>query len=142
MEIIETNLDDWNAEGFPYVCDLLLSRGALDVTLAPLQMKKGRPGFRLQVICAPAHSQRLKETVLSETSAIGLRFRREQRATLARERILVATRWGKIQAKKVRTPAGIVVYPEYEACREIAARHTVPLQQVYREVCQGREVAP
>ena len=142
VEIIETNLDDWNAEGFPYVCDLLLSRGALDVSLAPLQMKKGRPGFRLQVICSPAHSQRVKETVLSETSAIGLRFRREQRATLPREQILVATRWGKIQAKKVWTPGGVVIHPEYEACREIAVRHTVPLQQVYREVCQGREVAP
>ena len=142
VEIIETNLDDWNAEGFPYVCDLLLGRGALDVSLAPLQMKKGRPGFRLQVICAPAHALRLKETILSETSAIGLRFRREQRSTLARERIFVDTRWGKIQAKKVWTPAGVVIHPEYEACREIAARHTVPLQQVYREVCQGREAAP
>ena len=141
VEIIETNLDDWNPEGFPYVCDLLLARGALDVSLAPLQMKKGRPGFRLQVICNPVHSLALKETILSETSAIGLRFRREQRSTLARELVVVDTRWGKIQAKKVWTPAGIVVYPEYEACREIAARHNVPLQQVYRAVCQGGEGA-
>jgi pyridinium-3,5-bisthiocarboxylic acid mononucleotide nickel chelatase len=141
VEIIETNLDDWNPEGFPYICSLLLGRGALDVTLTPLQMKKGRPGFSLQVICAPAHGQAVKETILSETSAIGLRFRREQRLTLAREQIVVDTRWGKIQAKKVWTPAGIVIYPEYEACREIASRQKVPLQQVYREVCQGREVA-
>jgi hypothetical protein len=104
-------------------------------------MKKGRPGFRLQVICNPVHSLALKETILSETSAIGLRFRREQRSTLARELVVVDTRWGEIQAKKVWTPAGIVVYPEYEACREIAARHNVPLQQVYRAVCQGGEGA-
>jgi pyridinium-3,5-bisthiocarboxylic acid mononucleotide nickel chelatase len=136
VEIIETNLDDWNPEGFPYICDLLLAKGALDVSLAPLQMKKGRPGFRLQVICNPVHGPRLKETILSETSAIGLRFRKEQRLTLAREAVIVDTRWGKIQAKKVWTPAGTVVYPEYEACREIAARHNVPLQQVYRAVRQ------
>ncbi len=139
VEIIETNLDDWNPEGFPYVCDLLLARGALDVSLTPLQMKKGRPGFKLQVICNPVHCPTLKETILSETSAIGLRFRREQRSTLAREMVMVDTRWGKVQAKKVWTPAGIVVYPEYEACREIAARHNVPLPQVYRAVCQGGE---
>jgi pyridinium-3,5-bisthiocarboxylic acid mononucleotide nickel chelatase len=139
VEIIETNLDDWNAEGFPYICDLLLARGALDVSLAPLQMKKGRPGFRLQVICIPAHGHALKETILSETTAIGLRFRREQRCTLAREQVFVETRWGKLQAKKVWTPAGILIYPEYEACREIAVRHKVPLQLVYREVCQGNE---
>lgn len=139
VEIIETNLDDWNPEGFPYVCDLLLARGALDVSLAPLQMKKGRPGFKLQVICSPARGHLLKETILSETTAIGLRFRREQRYTLAREQVFVETKWGKIQAKKVRTPEGILIYPEYEACREIAARYKVPLQQVYREVYQGDE---
>jgi hypothetical protein len=141
VEIIETNLDDWNPEGFPYVCDLLLARGALDVSLAPLQMKKGRPGFRLQVICIPAHGYMLKEIILSETTAIGLRFRREQRYTLAREPVFITTQWGRIQAKKAWTPAGIVIYPEYEACREIAARYKVPLQQVYREVCQGKEGA-
>jgi len=139
VEIIETNLDDWNPEGFPYVCDLLLAKGALDVSLAPLQMKKGRPGFRLQVICIPAHGHMLKEIILSETTAIGLRFRREQRYTLARKKVFVETRWGKLQAKKVWTPAGNLIYPEYEACREIAARHKVPLQLVYREVCQGNE---
>jgi pyridinium-3,5-bisthiocarboxylic acid mononucleotide nickel chelatase len=139
VEIIETNLDDWNPEGFPYVCDLLLAKGALDVSLAPLQMKKGRPGFGLQVICGPAHGHVLKEIILSETTAIGLRFRREQRYTLAREQVFVETKWGKIQAKKAWTPAGILIYPEYEACREIAARYKVPLQQVYREVCQGDE---
>jgi pyridinium-3,5-bisthiocarboxylic acid mononucleotide nickel chelatase len=139
VEIIETNLDDWNSEGFPYICDLLLERGALDVSLAPLLMKKGRPGFRLQVICSPVHGNLLKETILSETSAIGLRFRREQRHTLVREHVFVDTIWGKIQAKKVWTPSGILIYPEYEACREIAARHHVPLQQVYREVSRAKE---
>jgi hypothetical protein len=104
-------------------------------------MKKGRPGFRLQVICIPAHGHMFKEIILSETTAIGLRFRREQRYTLAREPVFITTQWGRIQAKKAWTPAGIVIYPEYEACREIAARYKVPLQQVYREVCQGKEGA-
>jgi pyridinium-3,5-bisthiocarboxylic acid mononucleotide nickel chelatase len=137
VEIIETNLDDWNAEGFPYVCDLLLSQGALDVSLTPLQMKKGRPGFKLQVISIPANSRHLQEIILSETTAIGLRFRREQRHTLVREQVFIDTFWGKVLAKKVWTPSGILVYPEYEACREIAVQHKVPLQLVYREVCRG-----
>lgn len=142
VEIIETNIDDWSPEGFPHVCELLLAQGALDVSITPIQMKKGRPGFRLQVICKPAHGLPLKETILSETSAIGLRFRREQRYTLRRQEIEVTTRWGRIRAKKVWTPAGIVLYPEYEACRKVAAEQKVPLQQVYREVCsrgEGRE---
>ena len=37
------------------------------------------------------------------------------------------------------TPAGPVIYPEYEACREIAESAQIPLQQVYRAVLQGTE---
>ncbi|MBW6519707.1 MAG: nickel pincer cofactor biosynthesis protein LarC [Desulfoarculaceae bacterium] len=139
VEVIETHLDDWNSEGFPYLCELLLRQGALDVSLTPMLMKKGRPGQLLRVICHPSHGLPLKQTILSETTAIGLRFRTELRMTLEREQVLVETRWGKIAAKKVQTPAGAVIYPEYEACREIAKIAQVPLQQVYREVSVGRE---
>ena len=134
VEIIETHLDDWNPEGFPYICDLLMAKGALDVSLAPQQTKKGRPGFRLQVICAPAHAQLLKTTVLTETSAIGLRFRKERRITLPREKVLIDTKWGQVAAKRIRMPGGLRVTPEYESCREIAHKHGVPLQAVYAAV--------
>jgi uncharacterized protein (TIGR00299 family) protein len=139
VEIIETHLDDWNSEGFPYLCDLLLKQGALDVSLTPMLMKKGRPGLQLRVICYPSHGLQLKQTILAETTAIGLRFRTEARLTLEREQVTVETPWGKVMAKKVQTPAGTVIYPEYEACREIAESAQIPLQQVYRAVLQGTE---
>ena len=134
VEIIETHLDDWSPEGFPYLSDLLFAGGALDVTLTAIQMKKGRPGFRLQVIANPAHAQKIKDTILTETTAIGLRFRSEERLTLAREQVLVETAWGAMKAKLVMTPAGPRVYPEYEECRRIALLHQVPLPEVYRAV--------
>jgi len=142
VEVIETNLDDWNPEGFPYLCEQLFAQGALDVTLAPIQMKKGRPGFALQVISPPAYAHLLKEIILSETTAIGLRFRRETRRTLPREKVAVTTPWGNIMAKKVHTPTGSIIYPEYEECREIARRHRVPLQEVYNAVRSKRVDAP
>lgn len=132
--IIETNLDDWSPEGFPYLCELLLARGALDVNITAIQMKKGRPGFRLQVISSPTHGQTIKETILSETTAIGLHFREEERLTLERELIKVSTPWGEIGAKRVITSTGPVIYPEYEECRKVAAQQQIPLQQVYRAV--------
>lgn len=138
VEVIETNIDDWSPEGFPYLCELLFGKGALDVTLAPVQMKKGRPGFTLQVISPPAAAQILKDIILSETTAIGLRFRKESRRTLQRERVEVTTSWGKIAAKRVHTPQGTVIYPEYEECRKIALHHQVPLQEVYNEVRNTR----
>lgn len=134
VEIIETHLDDWNSEGFPYLCDLLLAQGALDVSLTPMLMKKGRPGQQLRVICHPAHGLRLKQTILSETTAIGLRFRTEARLTLKREQVIVKTPWGEVMAKKVETPSGPRIYPEYEACRKLAESARIPLPQIYNAV--------
>jgi pyridinium-3,5-bisthiocarboxylic acid mononucleotide nickel chelatase len=97
-------------------------------------MKKGRPGQLLRVIANPAHALELKQTILSETTAIGLRFRKEERMTLERELITVTTPWGELAAKKVETPKGTVIYPEYEACRKIAKEKDIPLAQIYRVV--------
>lgn len=134
VEVIETNLDDWSPEGFPHLIELLFARGAVDVTLTPVHMKKGRPGFILQVISPLAFAHPLKETILAHTTAIGLRFRREERQTLPREIVTVTTRWGDIKAKKVRTATGWIVHPEYEECRSVALQHNLPLAEVYNEV--------
>jgi len=134
VTVLETRLDDWNPESFPHLCELLLARGALDVSLTGCQGKKGRPGFHLQVICRPADSVVMQDSILVETTAIGLRIRREARRTLPREAVQVATPWGAIAAKKVITPRGAVVYPEYEECRKLAIRESLPLDEVYRSV--------
>jgi len=134
VEVIETHLDDWNPEFWPHVSECLMAAGALDVCLIPIQMKKGRPGFLLRVIAEPATRQPLTTLLFSETSTIGLRWRREQRMTLPRESVTVPTPWGDLAAKKIITPNGEVITPEYEACRKIAAAHQVPLQTVYAAV--------
>lgn len=140
IEVIETNLDDWCSEGFPYLCELLFKRGALDVTLTPIQMKKGRPGYTLQVISSPACRQQIQETIFSETSAIGLRFRTESRRTLTRKQVLVETPWGKILAKEVTGTDRVTIYPEYEECRKIADQHKVSLQEVYHAVQTYKDI--
>ena len=137
VEVVETHLDDWSPETFPYLSERLFALGALDVALIPIQMKKGRPGFLLRVICDRAASLAIKECILSETTAIGLRFRTEQRWTLPREIGTVPTRWGEVKVKKVTTPAGEVFTPEYEDCRRVAIAHNVSLKAVYAEVARA-----
>ena len=137
VEVIETHLDDWNPEFWPHVSERLMTAGALDVCLMPIQMKKGRPGFLLRVIADPATTLALTAIIFTETSAIGLRRRREQRQTLPREQVMVATPWGDLPAKQVHAPSGVLVTPEYEACRAAALAHGVPLQTVYTTVRDG-----
>ena len=134
VEVIETHLDDWSPETFPYLSDRLFALDALDVALIPIQMKKGRPGFLLRVISDRAAALALKECILSETTAIGLRFRTEQRWTLPRETGTVPTRWGHVRAKKVTTPTGEVLTPEYEDCKRVAVANNVPIKEVYAAV--------
>ena len=139
VEVIETALDDWSPETWPHVADRLFHNGALDVILTPVQMKKGRPGFLLKTICEPAYSQALKHVILSETSSIGLRFHTEQRMTLPREIVTVQTKFGPIKAKKIVTPNGTVITPEFEECRRIALSKDIPIKEIYSEVnrCNG-----
>jgi hypothetical protein len=134
VEVIESHLDDWSPEGYRYLSEMLFEQGALDVAAIPMQMKKGRPGLMLRVVAPPAAAWELKRCLLTETSAIGLRFRREQRWTLPREAGTVATPWGPLRVKKVEAPAGPRLRPEYEDCRRLAREHAIPLAAVYAEV--------
>ena len=104
VEVIETHLDDWNPEFWPYVSERLMTAGALDVCLIPIQMKKGRPGFLLRVIAEPATRETVTTVVFSETSAIGLRLRREERLTLPREIVTVSHPLGRSARKKNQHP--------------------------------------
>lgn len=142
VEVIETALDDWSPETWPHVAAKLLEGGALDVELVPVQMKKGRPGFLLRIICDPASAETLKNIVFRETTAIGLRYHTEQRRTLPREPVIVQTKWGPVRAKKILTPDGPVIRPEYEECRRVALNNRVPVAGVYEEVARCIPSAP
>ncbi len=132
--IIETDLDDWNPELWPHVSEKLLATGALDVSLTPQLMKKGRPGYMLRVITTPADAVPVKSCILTETSTLGLRFHTEDRMTLPRRSISVQTPWGAVRAKKVHTPQDERITPEYEDCRRLALENKIPLQTVYDAV--------
>ncbi len=131
VEVLETHLDDWSPETWPHVSEQLMAAGALDVSLTPIHMKKGRPGFVLKVICEPAFSLQLKNLIFSETTAIGLRFHRQLRQTLPRRAIAVETPWGMIEGKEIETPTGTVITPEYEACRKLAKEKKISLKTIY-----------
>ncbi len=135
--VMATNIDDWPPEGYPFLSARLLDAGALDVILIPIQMKKGRPGFMIEVMAEPAFVPALKDILLSETTAIGLRFRREERFTLVRESGWLSSALGLIRAKRVTTPeGGSRISPEYEDCKRLARQHQISLRAVYEEACR------
>ncbi len=130
--VIQTNLDDASGELLGgHFQDLLFAAGALDVSLAPLIMKKGRPGQRLEVLCREPDRRRLTDIILGETTTIGVRWFGAQRTVLPRTIETVETRFGPVRVKCVELPDGRVRRaPEFEDCRARAQAAGVSVQEV------------
>ncbi len=131
VTVMETALDDLSPQVLAYVAETALARGALDVMLTQVIMKKGRPGTVLTVLCNPADSAALERLILTETSTLGVRIRQERRSCLERRHIPVATEYGEIRIK-IGSLDGVTMNaaPEYEDCRAAAAKHRVAIKQV------------
>jgi len=130
--ILETNLDDLSGEVVGYCTGRLWEAGALDVYTTAIQMKKGRPGVTLSVMCRPADADRLEAIIFQETTTLGVRRTTAGRRVLPRQAHQVETPWGPMEGKVAWLADGTVHFaPEYESCRRIAEEHKVPLRVVY-----------
>jgi pyridinium-3,5-bisthiocarboxylic acid mononucleotide nickel chelatase len=130
VAVIEANIDDLNPQVLAYAMDRLLSAGALDVSLEPIVMKKGRPGNLLRVIAQPEHREDLAQIVFAETSTLGMRIHTAERRVQARSFVEVETPHGKVRMKV----AGDGSYaPEYEDCRQLAHDQGIALKQIIAE---------
>ena len=136
--LIETNLDDMSPEITGYLTELLFEKGALDVFLTSVLMKKGRPATKLSLLATPDLRESLIEVVLGETTTFGVRSHVVERSKLARDFIEVRTRWGTVRAKRgYMDGEPIKTVPEYEDCKRIAEEHSVPFRQVYEEAMRA-----
>ena len=129
--VINSNIDDSSGEDLGYVLEKLMDAGALDVSYAPIFMKKNRPAYRLEVICRAETREKLSEIIFDETTTIGVRYYPVQREELTRVRTLVDTELGQIEAKQVSTISGhTYTYPEYESMKSIASELGISMKSV------------
>ncbi|MEK7407075.1 MAG: nickel pincer cofactor biosynthesis protein LarC [Acidobacteriota bacterium] len=134
VAVLEANIDDSSPEVLGYAMERLLEAGALDVTLAPLLMKKGRPGTLLTVIARPEHQEALAALVFAETSTLGLRIYAAERRVQARRTVEVETPHGKVRVKVAQDGS---YAPEYEDCRKLAHQTGAPLRQIMTEAAHA-----
>jgi uncharacterized protein (TIGR00299 family) protein len=129
---IETNIDDMNPQVYPFLIDTLLAAGAHDAYLIPIQMKKGRPGILLSVMCAKTSLDPIAAVIYKETSTIGLRIQPLGRRKLQRRALTVQTSFGPVRAKSVLRNGREVASPEFEECKRIAMEKGLPLLEVMK----------
>ncbi len=133
--VVQTNVDDMNPEILGFVMERLMEKGALDVSFGPVFMKKNRPGTRVEVICREDDLGCLTRILLTQTTAIGVRYHPWDRMILRRESFEVETSLGRTKVKKITDPRGWVrLVPEYEDCRQKALDNDLSLPEVYERV--------
>jgi uncharacterized protein (TIGR00299 family) protein len=129
--VLETNLDNTTGETVGHAVDRLWTAGALDVSLIPIQMKKGRPGILLSAQSLADNADKLEAIMFAETPTLGVRRSTVVRRVLARESTNVQTKWGDVAGKVAYLPNGSQRFmPEYEAAHIIADKYDVPISKV------------
>ncbi len=137
IAVLEANIDDMNPEFYEVIFERMLDQGALDVTLTPLLMKKGRPANKLTVLAPLPAVSRLSRMILQETSTFGVRVYDVWRQKLERFVRQVETCYGSISVKCGVLDGRIVqAAPEYEACKRVALARSVPVRLVYTEAAR------
>jgi uncharacterized protein (TIGR00299 family) protein len=138
VTLIETNLDDMAPNVLAALCEDLMAAGALDVTVTPALMKKGRSGHLLTVMSAPELVARLTDDLLRHSTTLGVRMTNVQRVLAERRILEVKTSLGTARVK-VKEIGGqpVDVSPEYEDCRRIARETGHDVRHVMRLVAEA-----
>lgn len=127
---LKANIDDMTGEALGFAMDRLLEAGALDVSYAPVFMKKSRPGVLLACLCRPDDAGRLAREILRHTTTFGVR--RIDCARYAMETSVERLEGGTgALLRKTGTGYGLTKSkPEYASLAASARTRNVPLEAV------------
>lgn len=129
LVVLEANLDDATGETLAHATESLLDAGALDAWIAPVLMKKGRPGHTVSALVDPALVSSIRAVLQSETGSLGVRGTSVDRWPARRAA-------GHVDvdgiAVRVKVSAGRVKVEQADAAR-VAARTGRPLREVLFE---------
>jgi uncharacterized protein (TIGR00299 family) protein len=129
--VLEANLDDLSPQLVAAALEAVLAAGAADAWIAPVTMKKGRPGHLLGAVVPEAARTAVEEALFHETSTLGVRAHRVERSVLDREVVEVATQYGPVRIKVGRRGGAVLnAAPEFEDCRLRAKEHGVAVKEV------------
>lgn len=132
----ECNIDDMTAEELAFAAEQLMAGGARDVSMTPIQMKKGRPATMLTVMTSDEEDekQRMAGLIFKYTTTIGIREVISERYILDRSEKTLDTPYGPVRVKEV-SGYGVSRYKyEYEDLARIASERGISLAEARKLV--------
>jgi len=141
VALIETNIDDMNPQIYDYLLDRLYEKGALEVYMTPIIMKKNRPSMLVSVLSPDELVDELSNIIFKETTTIGIRMRKVERKKLYREIRSIETEYGSVRIKiSFSKQKMLSITPEYDDCKKIAEESGTPLNQLLEEIRRIAEI--
>jgi uncharacterized protein (TIGR00299 family) protein len=138
---IETNLDDLSPQHVELLVERLFAARALDAWTTPIGMKKGRPALLVSVLAAESDRDEIVETLILNTTTLGVRISKVDRIKAARRFETVVTRWGEVTVKLRGWNGRVIdVAPEYDDCARLARDTGATLRDVWNEAHRAAEV--
>jgi|Deesub1362B_J571_1020462.scaffolds.fasta_scaffold00127_24 hypothetical protein len=139
--ILETNVDDITPEVLAHFAEDLMSSGALDVSVIPATMKKGRSGHLIRVIAKPHEISRISRKMVEDLGTLGIRILPVKHRLIAirrieKIRIELGGKEYEVSVKIASDLEGKVlgVSPEYEDCKRVHEETGIPLKDVMKLV--------
>lgn len=135
---LETAVDDATGEEVSFTVKRLLSEGALDASVIPMGMKKGRTGYLVRVAARPGDASSLSGVLVDELGTLGVRqYPVEHRHLVERKvegvEVVLGGEKEMVEVKVAKGPSGVIdVSAEYDDCEELAEKHGIPLRRVMR----------
>jgi uncharacterized protein (TIGR00299 family) protein len=111
--LLATDVDDMSPEYVEPLRQALVSAGALDVQTWPVQMKKGRAGFRVEVMAPESLADAVTAELFRHSTTAGVRRWFAERATLPRYQLTVRLDGVAVRVK-VLDGGTVRVKPEYD----------------------------
>ncbi len=134
VSLIEANLDDMIPELAPDAAAACFAAGALDVWTAPVQMKRGRPGFVMSALARPETERAVAEAMLRETSTLGVRIAHLDRIELDRGSFTVEVAGEPVRVKVGKLDGRVVnLAPEHADCERAARISGEPVKVVWAQ---------
>jgi len=136
--LLATDVDDMSPEYVEPLRQALVQAGALDVQTWPVQMKKGRQGFRVEVMAPEALAEAVTAELFRHSTTAGVRRWIAERATLPRHQLTVRLDGVAVRVK-VLDGGQPRVKPEYDDVLAAAQALGRPPLEVARAVERDAE---
>ena len=136
--LMECNIDDMNPELYEGIVERLFEKGALDVFLTPIMMKKSRPAVTISIICDADHRRGIEEVLWLHTSTFGLRVNKIEKLILRRDVSTVKTKYGVLSVKNAYLRGERIKWKlEYEDAKRLAQEKGVSIKAIYDSLLSG-----